>query len=81
MEKPTQRHQYCKIEHCQTCLDDCWDLQKYLSEQSEIDTIDHLGAYRTWFDKQGINTESEFGWPLPMVFDADNIGAYLERYK
>jgi len=81
MKFPTQRHKYCEISHCNTCLEDCSCLADYLETQSGIDRIDHLGSYRTWLDKQGIESESEFGWPLPVAFERANIEGYLEKYK
>lgn len=81
MKKPTQRHPYCKQDMCSTCFEDCMSLAHYLEVETGTDDMDHLEAYRKWFDSRGIRSESEYGWPLPIVFDESHINQYLEKYK
>jgi len=42
---------------------------------------DILRDYRMWFDKHGIESEGEDGWPLPLVFEEENIQAFVKDWK
>jgi hypothetical protein len=41
--------------------------------------FDMLGHYRTWWDKQGIDSETENGWPKEFVFREDNINRFIRE--
>jgi hypothetical protein len=36
-----------------------------------------LGEYRLWLDNEGIPAESRSGWPMPEVFEPQNIEAFI----
>ena len=41
--------------------------------------FDMLGHYRTWRDNQGIDSETEDGWPKEYVFKEDNINRFIRE--
>jgi len=69
----------CSIDRCETCLADCIALTDYLFERTGLlrQFHDMLGEYRAFLDKQHIPAESKYGWPLPAVFDANNVEAFI----
>jgi len=58
-------------------------LQKELNSRCGLSGkyIDILGRYRRWLDDQGIRSEGEDGWPLPLVFEEDNITAFVDQFN
>jgi hypothetical protein len=78
-DTPLQRHPHCKIDRCQICLADCEALTDYLLDRTQLSRhrFDILGEYRLWLDQHEIPAESPSGWPLPAVFDAENIKAFI----
>jgi len=43
--------------------------------------VDALSEYRTWLDKQGLESEGEDGWPKPFVFSQANREAFANHWK
>jgi len=40
---------------------------------------DMLGHYRSWWDKQGIDSETDDGWPKEFVFKESNINRFINE--
>ena len=73
------RHPYCKITHCDICLEDMEALEEHLRLKTGIENMDHLSKYRSFIDKRlGKNTETEWGGAIPEVFEDGNIEAYIK---
>ena len=43
--------------------------------------FDPLYEYRLWWDNQGINSETENGWPKEFCFDENNIKKFEEYWS
>ncbi len=82
MNLPKQRHPYCSVDSCDTCLSDSDNLAEYLYQATSASrkTTDILSDYRIWLDKNKIPAETEFGWPRPEVFNEANINAYIKSW-
>jgi len=80
---PMQRHSNCPDTQCRTCLDDISALGDFLHQETKLSrrSIDILGHYRTWLDRNKIPAETEHGWPTVNVFSAANVNAYLSEWK
>ena len=72
-------HPNCRNPDCLTCLSDHLALGDELAKRSGVTKTDHLSQYRKWFDEKGINSETEWGWGLPFIFDELNIKGYLHE--
>ena len=59
----------------------CNDLRKALEQKiPNGDRFDMLGKYRSWFDKRGIDSETEEGWPKEFVFNELNIQDFINDW-
>ena len=64
-------------------LERCTKLAQELSRRTHTEPIhiDMLREYRMWFDRKGIVSEGEDGWPLPFVFEEKNILAFVDDWN
>lgn len=62
-------------------MKECDKLRNELSDRIGNDWFDMLYEYRRWFDKKGINSEGEDGWPLPFVFEEKNINDFVKYWN
>lgn len=77
-----QHHINCQDTNCSICFSDANKLGKYLDEQTDTkNRVDHLGKYHKWLYDNGINPETEFGWPTSATFDDKNIQNYIAWYR
>ena len=75
------RHPNCRNDRCSVCLRDHGLLNDLLDKLTGDDTVDHLGRYRSWLERNGGNFETEWGWATPEVFEDDNINSYAKWYR
>lgn len=80
VEIPEQRHPDCAEDRCRVCLDDMWALMAYFDATIGDLKIDWLAKYRSFLDARGIPAESEHGWPLPVVYEHDNVLAFVREW-
>jgi len=78
---PIQRHPNCKQDRCKTCLEDATTLTDYLFERTGLQRRFHdmLGEYRRWLDINEIPAESPTGWPMPEVYQRENVDAFVKH--
>lgn len=81
MEMPIQRHRDCSDDRCTKCLEDAQLLTDYLFERTGLVPRFHdiLGEYRTWLDKNNIDAESRYGWPLAAVYAPKNVEGFIRH--
>lgn len=63
-------------------MQQCDKLRMELARLSKMpDTFDPLLEYRRWWDEQGIDSETEEGWPMAFCFEYKNIHKFAEYWR
>jgi hypothetical protein len=76
------RHPNCEITDCKTCLEDHEKLEEVLRSRTKVNSVDHLGKYRTFMDKRlRKSSETKWGWAVPEIFKEIHIEAYIKSWK
>lgn len=70
----------CKYTDCKTCLAKHAALADELRKKTGVTRTDHLMNYRKWWDEQGIESETEYGWAEPFIFEQENIDRFMDEY-
>jgi hypothetical protein len=80
---PVQRHTFCQMDYCETCLEDHMALEKYLDDKCKSSyPTDFLGKYRTFLDEHLSHCpETQTGWAHPACFEPHNIDAFIAAWR
>ncbi len=75
------RHKFCQDIRCRQCLADHEHFGRELEERTGDSSVDHLGKFRMWIEKQvSYKVETEWGWAHPDTITEEYANKYVEDY-